>query len=316
MSLEDLELTDLSNELSVRSVVRDILTSQDQNRPKFNYNSVKTLMVRKYGSNAFERVKPVVGKSHTHYISRNESITYQTMTQYQSWRRSQEFRKTHSTSSRNCLMWRVRYLSWIKSWRDWTHSTCSPRWERVRKRSGRRVDVRTIVLIVRCCWRRKQRQSRCWVVCRNMLIRTTVHPWRQRHWNHPRKRLWKPIHPPRKKWYVMVVVFIFRSGCVTVDVSDIWLNRTIHGSWDRIVPISWFFEMIGSHFTRIGHKPSSLILTRKNRVIRFLYVVLERLFQRVFFHHSSCTHSNITKTGTWYSGSNRKGRSGQVLVQD
>ena len=63
MSLEDLELTDLSNELSVRSVVRDILTSQDQNRPKFNYNSVKTLMVRKYGSNAFERVKPVVGKS-------------------------------------------------------------------------------------------------------------------------------------------------------------------------------------------------------------------------------------------------------------
>ena len=61
MSLEDLELTDLSNELSVRSVVRDILTSQDQNRPKFNYNSVKTLMVRKYGSNAFERVKPVVG---------------------------------------------------------------------------------------------------------------------------------------------------------------------------------------------------------------------------------------------------------------
>ena len=105
-------------ELSVRSVVREILTSRALDRPKFNYNSIKTLMVKRYGSNAFERVKPVVGKSHTHYISRNESITYQTMTQYQSWRRSQEFRKTHSTSSRNCLMWRVRYLSWIKSWRD------------------------------------------------------------------------------------------------------------------------------------------------------------------------------------------------------
>ena len=52
---------DLSSEMGVRMVVRDILTSRDDERPKFNYNSVKTVMLKKYGSAAFERVKPVVG---------------------------------------------------------------------------------------------------------------------------------------------------------------------------------------------------------------------------------------------------------------
>jgi hypothetical protein len=51
---------DLSSETQVRSLVRNILTSRKLDRPKFNYNSVKTRITAKYGSRFFNKIKPVV----------------------------------------------------------------------------------------------------------------------------------------------------------------------------------------------------------------------------------------------------------------